>query len=334
MKLIGSAKIFYIIVLLTNNLKITNSFIINFQKYNLNRQSRYKSNNKFPKVSKIIMCDNDFFINSKNINKTFLNISTINFNHLNENNNNENSSKLSKFNNNIIINNNDNINNLNKNKNLIHLNLNNELNDDYDDDHEFPSFYEFLRKRELNEIKQKEEYITKYNNLENKYNKLNSEKNSTNYEKYNLEPTSKDLKLLTSFSTIEWARTWIYEMVHVADYFPTFMFQDMFRMRDFGQKNNSKNYFYIGYYPESINAKQGPYYIGAFELVPKNREFIAHIIIQNPYHCADNMYDKEKIMNFKKELLALCSDASVFFKFSNLKSTSDERYYYSWLYEE
>ena len=96
----------------------------------------------------------------------------------------------------------------------------------------------------------------------------------------------------------------------------------------------TKNYFYIGYYPESINAKQGPYYIGAFELVPKNREFIAHIIIQNPYHCADNMYDKEKIMNFKKELLALCSDATVFFKFSNLKSTSDERYYYSWLYEE
>ena len=87
MKLIGSAKIFYIILLLTNNLKITNSFIINFQKYSLNRQSRYKSNNKFPKAFKIIMCDNDFFINSKNISKTFLNITTINFNHLNENNN-------------------------------------------------------------------------------------------------------------------------------------------------------------------------------------------------------------------------------------------------------
>ena len=145
---------------------------------------------------------------------------------------------------------------------------------------------------------------------------------------------TKDLKLLTWFSAIEWAKTWIYEMIHVPDFFPTFMYYDMFKMRDFGQKNNSKNYFYIGYYPIDVNLKHGPFYIGAFELVPSMREFRTYIIIQNPYHCVDNIYDVNKIKDFKKELLALCNDSSVFFKFSNLQNTSDQRYFYSWLYEE
>jgi hypothetical protein len=123
-------------------------------------------------------------------------------------------------------------------------------------------------------------------------------------------------------------------MLHVPDFFPTFMFQDMFLLRDFGQKNNSKNYFYIGYYPSDINLKNGPFYIGAFELVPKMREFRTHILVQNPYYCTENVYDENKIKNFKKELMAMCNDATVFFKFSNLQNTSEQRYYYSWLYEE
>ena len=123
-------------------------------------------------------------------------------------------------------------------------------------------------------------------------------------------------------------------MVHVPDYFPTFMYQDMFRMREFSQKNNTKNYFYIGYYPLDVNLKHGPFYIGAFELVPNMREFRTFIIVQNPYHCVDNIYDVNKIKDFKKELLALCNDSSVFFKFTNLQNTSDQRYFYSWLYEE
>ena len=44
--------------------------------------------------------------------------------------------------------------------------------------------------------------------------------------------------------------------------------------------------------------------------------------------------DVNKIKNFKKELLALCNDSSVFFKFNNLQNTSDQRYFYSWLYED
>ena len=213
--------------------------------------------------------------------------------------------------------------------NTFNFVMNHELNST-NDSNNFPSFYKFLREREINELKAKEEYLQKRKNkIVNKTNK------TINVERYEIvEPTSKDLKLLSSLSTGEWMRTWIYEMVHVPDYFPTFMYQDMFRMREFSQKNNSKNYFYIGYYPIDVNLKHGPFYIGAFELVPSMREFRTFIIVQNPYHCADNIYDVNKIKDFKKELLALCSDSSVFFKFSNLQNTSDQRYFYSWLYEE
>ena len=37
---------------------------------------------------------------------------------------------------------------------------------------------------------------------------------------------------------------------------------------------------------------------------------------------------------FKKELIAMTKDSYVFFKYNNLNDTSDQRYYYSWLYEE
>lgn len=194
--------------------------------------------------------------------------------------------------------------------------VNSELNNNDDDN--FPSFYKFLKEKEKRQLDEKNEF------LKNK-----------NFEKYeNVEPTSKDLKLLTSFSAAEWCKTWIYEMIHVPDYFPSFMFQDMFRLRDFSQKNHTKDYFYIGYYPSGSNLKKGPYYIGAFELKPDIREFHTHIIIQNPFYCVDNNYDENRIKNFKKELINMTNDAFVFFKFNNLKDNSDVRYYYSWCYDD
>lgn len=208
--------------------------------------------------------------------------------------------------------------------NEFFFNVNHELNETYDE-YPFPSFYQFMRKREIDELLKKHNYLDDSNKLKSKSYSENNEI---------IEPSSKDLKLLTSISAIEWARTWIYEMIHVTDYFPTFMYQDMFRLREFGQKNNSKNYFYIGYYPSDVNSKEGPFYIGAFELVPSMREFRTHVIIQNPYHCAENVYDENKIKDFKKELLSLCKDSSVVFRFSNLENNNDQRYYYSWLYEE
>lgn len=187
------------------------------------------------------------------------------------------------------------INNNKSNNNLTNIN------------YDFPSFYEFLRKHSIN------------NNI--------VEKN------FAINPSSKNLKLITSFTTIQFAQTWVYEMIHLNSFFPTFMYQDMHKMRDFSRVNISKKYFYIGYYPPYIDSNKGPYYIGAFELNAKEREFITHIIIQNPNHCVENIYDNEQIINFKKQLEALCSDATVFFKYSNLNNTTLKRYYYSWLYE-
>ena len=184
-----------------------------------------------------------------------------------------------------------------------------------------------------------ENYITKFvdnyyknnNNLTETHNLLRS---YNSYEKYIREPTSKDLKLLTPESSIEWAKTWSYEMIHQPNHFPTFMFQDMFKMRDFGSINCSQKYFYIGFFPKTVSLKNGPYFIGAFELQPHKRQFITHAIIQNPFYYSNTNFDSTKFVEFKRELQALCRDASVFLQFSNLKQTKDERYYFSWLYDE
>lgn len=208
------------------------------------------------------------------------------------------------------------------------------------------SFYEFIKQRNitLNSDEDKvdenyvENYITKFvdnyykNNSQTETHNLLTSYNS--YEKYIREPTSKDLKLLTPESSIEWAKTWTYEMIHQPNHFPTFMFQDMFKMRDFGSINCSQKYFYIGFFPKTVSLKNGPYFIGAFELQPQKRHFITHAIIQNPHYYNNNNFDSTKFVEFKRELQALCRDASVFLQFSNLKQTKDERYYFSWLYDE
>ena len=218
------------------------------------------------------------------------------------------------------------------------------------------SFYEFIKQRNItlnsdenkvdenkvdeNKVDENyvENYITKFvdnyyknNNLTETHNLLRS---YNSYEKYIREPTSKDLKLLTPESSIEWAKTWSYEMIHQPNHFPTFMFQDMFKMRDFGSINCSQKYFYIGFFPKTVSLKNGPYFIGAFELQPHKRQFITHAIIQNPFYYSNTNFDSTKFVEFKRELQALCRDASVFLQFSNLKQTKDERYYFSWLYDE
>ena len=219
------------------------------------------------------------------------------------------------------------------------------------------SFYEFIKQRNITlnvnieETNNKkniidENYVENYiTNFVDNYYKNNSQidsqttthkllTNYSSYEKYIRESTSKDLKLLTPEASIEWAKTWTYDMIHQPNFFPTFMFQDMFKMRDFGSINSSRTYFYIGFFPKTLNLKHGPYYVGAFELQPSKRHFITHAIIQNPYYYSNNNFDTTKFVEFKRELLALCRDASVFLQFSNLKNTKDERYYFSWLYDE
>jgi len=214
---------------------------------------------------------------------------------------------------------------------------------------QFPSFYEFLRMRSTNDnnIENDEnsaniEYSENVDNIEhikadfiNFKDSIKDEiKNNNDDESFANILKSKNLKLLTSFSAIQWARSWVYEMVNIKELFPTFMYTDMYKMCDFGSVNVSKRYFYIGYYLPKIDQTKGPYYIGAFEINPQEREFITRIIIQNPYYSVKNNYNKENIIGFKKELRALCVEANVLFKYSNLKNSDQERYYYSWIYEE
>ena len=230
---------------------------------------------------------------------------------------------------------------------------NSDSNSTSDSNSNSKSFYEFIKQRNitLNVIIEEthnkknnidENYVENYiTNFVDNYYKNNSQTEThklltsySSYEKYIRESTSKDLKLLTSEASIEWAKTWTLDMIHQPNHFPTFMFQDMFKMREFGSINSSRTYFYIGFFPKTLNLKHGPYYVGAFELQPGKRHFITHEIIQNPYYYSNNNFDSAKFVEFKRELLALCRDASVFLQFSNLKNTKDERYYFSWLYDE
>ena len=235
----------------------------------------------------------------------------------------------------------------------------------------FPSFYEFLRMRSTNDNAENDdnadnvdnednsaniEYIDNVDNVDNDDNVDNVDnvehikadfikfkdsikdeieiKNNNDDESFANILKSKNLKLLTSFSAIQWARSWVYEMVNIKELFPTFMYTDMYKMCDFGSVNVSKRYFYIGYYLPKIDQTKGPYYIGAFEVNSQEREFITRIIIQNPYYSVKNNYDKENIIGFKKELEALCVEANVSLKYNNLKNSDQDRYYYSWIYEE
>jgi hypothetical protein len=218
--------------------------------------------------------------------------------------------------------------------NINNNNINNTNNANNASADIFPSFYEFLRMQNIKDdiIEDVETIKADFLNFKANLNET-SETNKLGKDFAN-KLNSKHLKLLTAFSAIQWARTWIYEMVHINAFFPTFMYQDMYKLCDYGSVNVSKRYFYIGYYPPLLDQRKGPYYIGAFEINPPEREFSARIIIQNPYYSVSNDYAKEHIINYKKELQALCVEATVFFKYSNLKNTSFERYYYSWLYEE
>ena len=195
---------------------------------------------------------------------------------------------------------------------------------DNQEEESFPSFEEFLKKKRERD----EEEVLKYF-------KQAEEKERRIRERYdNIEPTSKDLKLLNNMVTLEWAKNWINDMVSYSNSFPGFMYQDMFLMRDFARENETKKYFYIGYFPSDTRLMHGPYYIGSFELIVEMREFQTHLIIQNPNYMMEDELDTHRIVHFKQELVKMTNDAMVFFKFSNLKNSSNERYYYSWLYED
>jgi len=187
----------------------------------------------------------------------------------------------------------------------------------------FPSFNKFLENRN-----KKEEEITR------KYFEK-ADRKAREIEEEIKNPHSKDLKLLTYRDTIEWSRKWVNNMINYgpADSYPKFIYDNIYDMREFCKQNISKRYFYIGYYPK--DSKNGPYYIGAFELIPAKRELITHLIIQNPNYLISDKDNINRFINYKKELLQISYESNVIFKFDKLKKISGcERYYLSWTLED
>lgn len=198
----------------------------------------------------------------------------------------------------------------------------------YDDEEIFPSFNKFLEDRK-NIKKYFDEADKDAKEIEKQQRKIDDERYA------NIEPTYKDLILLDSDKTIEWARGWIYDMINIDMHFPKFMYLDMYTMRDYAIENIAPNYYYIGYCPPDIDTdRYGPYYIIALELNPKKRELHVCCIIQNPNYIITGEKDIYRITNFKKEIKNIANDALVFLKIENLKHNSSERYYFTWLYED
>ena len=186
---------------------------------------------------------------------------------------------------------------------------------------DFPSFNEFLEKKN-----KKEEALLKYY-----FEK--ADKKARLIEKELNNPLPKDLKLLTHQDTLEWGKEWISNMIKYgpSDTYPKFIYDNIYDMRKFCEKNISKEYFFIAYIPNK--PKNGPYYIGAFKLIKKTREFDTYLIMQNPNYIT---LDKNNniFIDFKRELLKMSKIANVSFKYNKLNDLSTtKRYYLTWLFE-
>lgn len=179
-------------------------------------------------------------------------------------------------------------------------------------------------------------YFDKENNCVLDLNYINNENIENDIKALPLKKFNKkdNLRMLSSDITIELTKKWIHDMVLYKTRFPTFMYQDMFVMRDFAIQYTSNLYFYIGYFPSDIKLFSGPYYISVFELIPAERSFSAHMIVQNPNYVMEDDFADKRLISFKNDLENMCKDASVFFYFNNLKNKSNNRYHLSWFYED
>jgi len=183
----------------------------------------------------------------------------------------------------------------------------------------FPSFNKFLENRNKNQEIITRKFFEK------------ADKKAKKIEKEIKNPHSKDLKLMRYDETIKFAKLWIYDMINSgkSNTYPKFIYDNIYDMREFCKENISRKYFYISYNPKDSN--NGPYYIGAFRLIPEKRELETHLIMQNPNY---EISDENRFINYKKELLRMAYEANVFFKFGKLKNSVNKRYYYSWLFED
>ena len=143
-------------------------------------------------------------------------------------------------------------------------------------------------------------------------------------------PSGGSLKLLTHLNAASWAYNWL--MYISADDTPEFeehYYMDYFNMRGLSNTYTNSKFFYLGYFPEGMNCNEGPKYIALFELLHSKRVFNCKIIIENPHYIMYNSTLKE----FKQEIKQLTDSAYVFFKYTDLKTPGQIRYYLDWNYE-
>ena len=183
----------------------------------------------------------------------------------------------------------------------------------------FPSFNEFLQKKREEQAYQ---MLQEFNKADEKADAIEQMGEDTN------------LQILTNGGAIAYSKKWIYDMIKFSWGYPKFMYIDMYNMRDFALENKTKNYLYLGYYPPDMETgKHGPYYVVALEVVAAKKELHVCNIIQNPNYMIENEKDTHRIMEFKQEISDMAANSYVFLKIERLKKSSNERYYFSWLYE-
>lgn len=207
----------------------------------------------------------------------------------------------------------------------------------------------FYSNNNINVILKQKKYINIKNNIENNFNKtiyssfkqyINTKKftsefykqknkmfNNENYKKNNsIAKKQSHIKLLSGAHANDFSRQWIVDMNKFPNNYENFLYENMFSMIDFVKFNRSELYYYIGYYDDNILFNYEPYYIGVFELLPKEKKFDTYVIIKNP-----NLLEKnnKNIIKFKHELLNLCYESNIELKFDNLYNYN-KRYYLSW----
>lgn len=150
---------------------------------------------------------------------------------------------------------------------------------------------------------------------------------SNNTLEMSLEPPSGgELKLLTHLNAENWAHNWVMFIANSGVEYDDHYYLDYFTMKGMSNMYTSSEYFYLGFFPDSIITNHGPKYIGLFELQHSKRIFNTKCIIENPYYIdGDSELDL-----FKEYIINLTENAYVFFKYTDLNTPGQVRYYLEW----
>ena len=148
----------------------------------------------------------------------------------------------------------------------------------------------------------------------------------TSLEKLLEPPSGGELKLLTHLSVENWAHNWVVYIANSNLIYDDHYYLDYFNMKGMANMYTSSEYFYLGFFPDSIITNQGPKYIGLFYLNHKKRIFGAKCIIENPYY----MDTSSELDAFKDHIINLTNKAYVFFDYKELDRPGQVRYYLEW----